>query len=272
MKKYIILSVNDNKEYLFYLPLTVWAWRKFGWEPIVFFHGNTNTPEFDLASKALIEWPIGWLQAEFHLLHAEGYKSETIAQISRLYGACVVPDDSYLMTGDIDLIPLSDYWNFDESVITQWGHDLTNYKHQPICFVGASAQNWKSLMGLTSNDYNALIKRDLDQLPQAKSTNKELWWCVDQDLITQRLENTRLTKAHIARGTDPKTGYPTGRVDRSHWTLNHDVFIDAHLPRSAYSDSKAFGQIMDLLTKIWPNEDFQWFKDYTTEFKNLVNG
>jgi len=272
MKKYIILSVNDNPQYLFYLPLTVWAWRKFGFEPIVFVNfdeDSENTPaqERQYAIAKLIS---NYATFKKHFLDVDDYKSETIAQISRLYGACVVPDDSYLMTGDIDMIPLSDYWQPNESIITTWGHDLTEYQHVPICYIGMPANKWKEVMGLTSNDYNALIKRDLDQMPESKSSNPSIVWTVDQELITQRL--SKFDKVNIERGTDPRTHYPIGRVDRSHWTLNHDVFIDAHLPRSAYSDSKAFGQIMDLLTNIWPNEDFQWVKDYTTEFKKLVNG
>jgi hypothetical protein len=124
-------------------------------------------------------------------------------------------------------------------------------------------------MGLTSTDYNALIKRDLDQMPESKSTNKAIVWTLDQELITQRLR--KFDKVNIERGTDKRTGYPVGRVDRSAWTLNHEVFIDSHLPRSAYKDKKAFNQIMGLLNKVWPNEDFQWLIDYTTEFKKLVN-
>ena len=43
-------------------------------------------------------------------------------------------------------------------------------------------------MNLNTTDYNSLIKRDLDSLPQAKDPDFYKYWFSDQDLITQRLK------------------------------------------------------------------------------------
>jgi len=266
MKKYIVLSVNDNLEYLYYLPLTCWAWRKFGWEVI----GFVSEPHDKAWGLITDTCAANGIEGTIHGVYAmEGYKSETIAQVARLYAACV--KEGYLMTGDIDMIPLSDYWKFDENEITTWGHDLTAYQHYPICYIGMPSTRWVEVMGLRNKDFHTLINEDLDSMVNAKSEDSVKRWVVDQDLITQRLNDTQFNKIAVKRGSY-KNGYPIGRVDRSAWTLKHDVFIDAHLPRSAYNDAHNFKLIMNLLHKIWPEESFKWFALYTENFRKLAHG
>jgi len=266
MAKYIILSVNDNPDYLYFTPLVCWAWRKFGWEPIIFYHGESNEVSHLVGSKLLTSIPTkNW----FNLLSHEGYRSDTITQISRLYAACV--QDGYLMTGDIDMLPLSDYWQPKEDTITVYGHDLTGYGHYPICYIGMPHTRWIEVMGLSSPDYNALIKRDLDTLPQAKNPDFYKYWFSDQDLITQRLKDVQFPITSILRG-HYKNGFAHCRVDRGAWTLDHPQFIDAHLHHQIYhrGNEWKFDKTMELLRKVWPNEDFTWFIEYHKEFKRLT--
>lgn len=262
MKKYIILSVNDNPDYLFHVPLVCWAWRKLDWEPILFFRGEMIDPVaamvFNLAG---INGSNG-----YQLPKIEGYHSETITQVSRLYGACVA--DGYLMTGDIDMLPLSDYWKPDFDKLTVYGRDLTDY-HYPICYIGAPAPIWTDIMGLVDEDYNSMIKYDLDRLPQASSTDKVKRWVSDQDLITERINSSSYTPIRIDRGTDKRTGYPVGRVDRSHWTLDHKQYIDAHLPHDILTNESSFKKVLELLHTVWPKEDWKWFINYYVKFKKI---
>jgi hypothetical protein len=261
MKKHIVLSVNDNHEYLFYLPLTVWAWRKFGWEPVILFHGEfTEAQQLIGQMEPCNDWI--WVRS------IEGYESNTITQVSRLYGS--KHDIGYFMTGDIDMIPLSDYWKpSDEKEITVWGHDLTGYNHMPICYIGMHSYMWASVMCFADGDINDYIKRDLDLIPNAKSTDSTKRWVVDQDLITERINAVQFKKNFVSRGTLPN-GYPIGRVDRSAWSINHDTLIDCHLPRGIYRDKEAFEKTMQLLHVAFPNDNFDWFVEYTEKFKQLV--
>lgn len=259
MAKYIALSVNSNPDYLYFTPLTCWAWRKLGWEPIIMAEvGVLSNPYIDLALKKSIR-----------LKKPEGYRSDTITQVSRLYAACV--QDGYIMTGDIDMIPLSDYWQPTQDEITIYGHDLTGYGHYPICYIGMPSTRWVEVMGLTSKDYNSLIKRDLDALPQAKDPDFYKYWFTDQELITKRINETQFKKNIVKRG-QYKNGYAVGRVDRGAWSLDHDVFIDAHLHHQVHHKGNEwkFNQILDLLYKVWPNEDFSWYIDYHHKFKKLT--
>lgn len=264
MKKYVVLSLNDNPIYSFYLPLVVWAWRKFGWEPIVFFAGDEIEGSIWLGLK-YVQGEIGLHRVEIQF----PYESNTIAQVSRLYAACLYGHkEDYLMTSDIDMLPLSDYWQFDPEKITTWGHDLTNFQHMPICYIGMKRPMWEEVMNLKSRRYNDMIKRDLDSIPNAQSSNLEKRWVVDQDLITAKINAIGFPKENVSRGSG-SNGYPIGRVDRSAWTLNHDVFIDAHLLRDIWKNPDHLGKTMLLLNKIWPEESFEWFIKYTNEFAKL---
>lgn len=202
----------------------------------------------------------------------KGYRSDTITQVSRLYAACI-QKDAYLMTGDIDMIPLSDYWQPKEDEITIYGHDLTGYTQYPICYIGMPSNRWVEVMGLTSDDYNALIKRDLDLMPQAKDPDFYKYWFTDQELITKRIGQTEFKKTIINRGQYPN-GLAKGRVDRANWDLNqlHSPYIDSHLLRDICKNAKNLNDTLALLYMIWPEEDFSWFVDYVFEFKKLAYG
>lgn len=266
MKKYIVLSVNDNVDYLYFTPLTCWAWRKFGWEPIVFFLGNKGDAArlaFDLSSVNPIR-----------LNKPEQYRSDTITQISRLYGACLfdrISPNDFLMTGDIDMLPLSDYWKaFDPHQPKVWGHDLTGFGHFPICYIGMTANSWGLVMNLEVQDANYHIKRDLDTLPQAKDPDFYKYWFTDQDLITQRLKEYGTSKIDFINRGQYANGYAKGRVDRGAWTLEHEQFIDAHLFQQTWQNDEKVRKTMELLETVWPEEDFQWFRNYTAQFRKLA--
>ena len=242
--KYVVLSVNNNPDYTYFKPLTQWAWNKFGWETIM----------------------IDYLPEP-----GDKYRSDTMAQVSRLFAASfdfVKPSD-YLLTGDIDMIPLSDYWRPDESKITCYGHDLTGYGHYPICYIGMNALNWMRVMRIDKNlNLTQLIEKELDQMPQAKDPDFYKYWFCDQDLATERLKKFEREIVSIERGKYPN-GYAVGRVDRGNWSLKHDRFIDAHLHHQVYHRNNhwKFEAILELLYTVWPEEDFTWFIDYHYQFK-----
>jgi hypothetical protein len=168
------------------------------------------------------------------------------------------------MTSDIDMLPLSDYWYVNESIVTTWGHDLTNYGHYPICYIGMTAKKWKEVMNLTG-DLVADMKSDLDLFNQSKSDKFEEWWQVDQDIITERLNAVSPHK--ILRGIAPNTHYPLGRIDRGAWeqTLQQEQRIDAHLLRNPWEEVN-FTKTLDLIQSIFPKEDLEWMIKYRNEY------
>lgn len=266
----IILSVNENPEYLFYVPLVCWAWEKFNWYPFIIncTNGRNELSEFVMQSVPNKKWT----ETILDISNSE-YKTETWAQISRLFASSspAIGEEDYLMTSDIDMLPLTDYW-IDRDWMSVYGHDLTNFQHIPICYVGMISLNWRVMMGIPKQwDIYTATKLALDILPNAKSDDSVKRWVVDQDLLTEKLnKNQWLSREFIKRGI-LGNGYPIGRVDRSAWTLEHKRFIDCHMLRGIWRDPDALAKTLLLLYQIWPNEDFTWFTDYTKEFAKLVN-
>jgi hypothetical protein len=265
MNRYVVYSTNNNPSYIFYWPLVHWAWQKLGWIPIGIHIENRE----DTILKRFVTSKMAGKSIEMIYNFSETqYDSSMMAQVSRLYAAHTnsLNDDDYLMTSDIDMLPLGNHWDTDYSKITCWNHDLAGFGHYPICFIGMPVKEWRRVMLIDIGDgYNSII-RDLDNLPQARSTNPEERWVVDQDLITMRLKP--LEKTVINRGV-LANGYAYGRVDRSAWTLNHKEFIDCHMLRDIWKNQENYDKTMELLRTVWPNENFAWFEEYVKEFKKL---
>jgi hypothetical protein len=264
MKKYIILSVNRNVDYMYFMPLTIWSWRKAGFEPLCTYVGRTDELT-DLIFKSADDVTI--------FKEIEGIREATIAQVSRLYVSCrpSLNDDDYLMLGDVDMLALGDHWINDTSKVTVYNHDLTEFTEIPMCYVGAPVNLWRNIMKLNGSfDWNDCLKRDIENYPNAKDPDFYKWWGCDQQILTQRLNEYGKEKiTFINRGQYPN-GFAKGRVDRGDWHLNHDQFIDAHLMQQVHHKEEKIDTLMQLLRYNWPDEDFAWFEKYTEEFKKLA--
>lgn len=232
MKKTVILSSNDNLDYLKYYPYVSWAWNELGWDTLLFYNGK-HTPllaEFETIKN-------NWA-TERNVIRVvgniDGYRSETIVQVSRLFAGICFPssEENLLMLGDVDMIPLSDYWKPEPNTITTYGWDLTDYGHFPMCYVAAKATKWREMIGVESVYVSVEheIKRLLDKTPKAKSEVWEEWWQVDQDILTEMLLKEVSGRTDIIRGVHD--GLAQGRADRYDWERTKDRgIIDAHMPR-----------------------------------------
>ncbi len=222
-RKFVIISSNGAPEYEWYLPIVKWAWNQIGWEVVC-----------------------------LRPFKSDVYLEATITQCIRLYAACLEmfePDDM-LMTSDADMIPLSDYWHPDPKEITSYGHDLTNFQHNPMCYIAMTAARWREVMCL-KDGMEATLLRDL-ALTNALDKNKELVWVVDQDIITGVLSQYKVWK--VNRGIEPGSHLPLGRMDRAGMKLP-STLIDFHGPREPWNHIekireviiKAFGKCPSLL-------------------------
>jgi len=170
------------------------------------------------------------------------------------------------------MMSLRNYWDFNPKKITIWGHDLTSFQQMPICYLGMTVDRWREVMGLPHADIQSLMKRDLDEMPDAgENGNKIDRWCTDQRLITQRINAVQFEKEFVNRGM-LTNGYPVGRIDRSAWNPNLTPLIDCHLPHDIYTNVDCFAKVYRMLCQVFPNERFEWFTKYTEEFKKIANG
>ena len=219
MTRTVILSTNDNPDYCNYLKWCQSAWNLLGWNTLTFFFGKQQLLE-STDQNRIIDITGNDLN----------YRVESIVQCYRLLAGHFV-ESGLVMTGDVDMLPMRDYWNPHPEKITAYGFDLTNYTQIPMCYVAANAARWRELFPEKN------IKDLLDKFPAARSEDFETWWKVDQDAMTQRLQrHGNIT--HIKRGL--RRGLTRGRVDRVAWdrTLNRwGRKIDAHMPRPYNEDA-----------------------------------
>lgn len=252
MNKYVVISTNDNIDYLHYLPIVAHAWNVIGYKVICFYRGELDTfPYIDLQNNLIIR-----------INHNSAYRSATLVQVSRLFAGCLnLNPNDYLLTSDVDMLPCADYWQYDPSKITVWGHDLTDFSEFPICYIGMRVDKWRDVMELSHNlPLEDQIELFLDRCPNAKSDDFYKWWGVDQQEITSRLLKHNIH--HIHRGK--VNHYAVGRVDRGNWdeSILQNDYIDSHLPRPAkHVDS--INKVHTLLTKINIKPD--WYEDYTRQ-------
>lgn len=208
--KTVILSTNDNPDYLLYLPYVQKAWNNLGWNTFTFYLGKENLESSD--------------KNQIHILQEiPSIRNVTLVQVSRLFGHHYV--DGLIMTSDIDMMPLSDYWKPSEDEVTCYGTDLTNFRHHPICYIAADKEKWQKLIPEKS------IEELTNKYANLKSNHFNEWWFLDQDIITERIQKNYKNKT-ILRNFENGLAY--GRIDRVNWEATKNsktIKIDAHMPR-----------------------------------------
>lgn len=219
MKRYVVISTNANPDYYEYLPYQEKAWKALGWDLIVMVTPDVNSLDFEVNEKSTLI---------VQLPRVDEIRTQTLAQMGRLYAAHYIhaphkeDGDPLLMTCDMDLIPLSDYWNPDPDKITVFGHDLTDHTYYPMGYIAMRASQWIDKMQITP-DIRADILRDCERTiikgeRAAYSENWEVWWNTDWRLLTDRLMPFKKEITFIDRGrrtVQPHKGvFAFGRVDR----------------------------------------------------------
>jgi len=222
----VVVSSNNNPDYLFYAPYICKAWNTLGWKVAIIVTHDVDVKLLDNCNSGenyIIQLP-----------EIKGLRMETVAQASRLYAANYLHLDALIMTSDMDLLPLQNYWNPDVNDITVYGHDLTWRSFYPMGYIAMSGHNWKRYMNLNFNTESELLRDANDpNVPHSPLSNDwEQWWNFDWALITQRLKPYESQIKFIDRGQIDIAGatLAKGRVDRYNWneTMKQDNWIDAH--------------------------------------------
>lgn len=217
MKRYVVVSTNNNPDYMFYAPYIEKAWNTLGWDLCVMVTSDVNHADLKLSNPET---------KVFTLPDIEGLRKESIAQAGRLYAANYFREEVLLMTSDIDLLPLSNYWNPHPDNITVYGHDLTDYTYFPMGYTAMRQSKWRDFMVL-GGDPKREIAQDAERYKHlTASDNWENWWNWDWQMLTDRLKKYSIT--HIHRGRQPN-GFAYGRIDRGNSMAHVEgELIDAH--------------------------------------------
>lgn len=270
----VILSSNYNLDYLFYLPITSFVWNHFGFDCVTFLAEEHDMQQVKPELRKYIEGiTVSKTKSQlYYLPAAKPVRSETVAQISRLFGAAVVEDENeYLITGDIDMIPLNSYLYRDFDKRNLYGQDLTDYTQWPMCYVGMSCKNWREFLGIEYLNAMAQIMAALQEYAHKSASQKwEEYWDTDQAYLTDKIKLFGPEKfQNIIRGRE-RTGYAYKRVDRGHWNWSPaEEYIDAHMLKNPYSEEN-FEKTYALIEHTLKGVDCTWMKEYQQQFKKLI--
>ncbi len=263
----VILSTDSNHDYSFFMPITSWLWRKFGYEPINIIVGDELTWKNDKKLSIILKKTSG--DTNF-IPEIEGHKNSTVAQCARLFGHLFANKGDYCLTADMDMLPLSkEYFQQGNKetigvpLIDLYGADLYQKTRFPICYIGMVKELWEKVMGNTLQA----------NLPQQGTSDWDAWnW--DETLFYGKAIDWDPYFHYIDRGTE-LSGLPIGRVDRSDEKLfsrasleSRPQLIDCHMLRYGFSDNN-FGKMIELLTFVLPHEDLTWIHDYREAYINI---
>jgi hypothetical protein len=192
----VAISSNGAPDYEPLVPLTVAAWKACGWDCAVL------RPDDGLASTA---------------------------QLMRLFAPLNYSDDTLVMMGDADLIPLSPetFDEISEYDIFSYGWNLVAGNEVPMCHTGALACYWREFMGYDRWPGNTLSERARAMLADFRETHPGADpWSADQMMLASRIR--RAPCAWLSRETGLMS-IPLGRYDRANGLAScHPPAVDMH--------------------------------------------
>lgn len=236
-EKIVVLSTNNAEDYFFYAKYQKHAWNKYGWKVAVMV---THDCPDDIPADYLIRLP------EF-----QGVRTATVAQASRLYAANHLPEDALLMTCDMDLIPLSDYWHPDPNDITVYGHDLTWHSFFPMGYCAMTGAKWKEKFKLTGNTEADMVRDFAKYWDMVSSENFDRWWNFDWTYLTDTLMPFKAQIKFIDRGQVDIAGatLAKGRIDRYNIAVTAgqpEPFVDFHGHNTSMSNPERLKEFTDI--------------------------
>ena len=260
-----VISTTYDDQYLFFLPIVTFLWNKLGVDVICFMpEGSVNSKPKQIS---LIGKVIKGMGVSLHGFTCHEHKEATYAQCSRLYAACLdLPEDEILVVSDIDMgvfsLPPQENGGF---VI--YGADLVPPKQYPMCYISATAGEWRRVFELNGKHYQDCLDKLLGDIECENMRGN--YWGKDQEESYLRISQNRKTLINRAL---PETQFATKRVDRddAFWRdrITPDL-VDAHLWRPGYTDEN-FANILELIETMYPNEDLTWMVNYQQQYKNLL--
>ncbi|MBS0616331.1 MAG: hypothetical protein JSR58_07270 [Verrucomicrobia bacterium] len=226
--KRVILSTNNNPNYIEFWPVVAPIWTAIGIRPTLALIADEHCP-VDTSIGDVIRFP-----------PLPDIPESLQAQVIRLFLPIMYPDEGCLIS-DIDMIPISRTYFIEGAkhcpdtgflVYRDKGAIGDESVRYPMCYNAAKGSVFGSLFGISHPD----------EIPQMI----ELWASAGLGWNTDEL----LLHAHIMQwerngGLVIRLGHGVeGRLDRGNWNIDFDhldvsQYIDCHCPRpySKYKDS-----------------------------------
>ena len=170
----VLLSCSSdsyNSVYCYYLPYIALAWRRIGFEPIVFLVGNDEI----FRRMPLLNLLENDLKITYHFYNVDSSRSISTSQLIRLFGGFLsyninTTKDLFIIISDVDLVPISRH-RFELRTLSSNSilavnafccldekFSFGNYRnlhYYPISYIGMKQHLWRQLF-LPLNECNSI--------------------------------------------------------------------------------------------------------------------
>jgi len=208
----VLLSCSSNSYnsvYCYYLPYIALAWRRIGFEPIVFLVGSDKKFE----KMPLINVLKNDLKIQYYFLNVDSSRSISTSQIIRLFGGFIsykynTTKDFFILIADADLLPISRYrfeinTNHTNYILAVNGYCCPNEKfayenyhnihYYPMSYVGMKKDLWKKIFlplnncsissNLTIDMIECCLKEIMNTTIPENVIKGTQYWDIDQKFL-----------------------------------------------------------------------------------------
>lgn len=255
MKPKAVISVTNDVNYLPFLPFAIYSWNRLGASVIVIVDEKTSkSNQFHSLTRVV--------DLDFEVMTFSCMPNEivTYSQVGRLFGAIDQPDETVLITSDVDMCV------FDESLLADpkdsiivTGIDLASndFSQIPICYSSMTSLNWKRVLSIEEN--SSLTENIAAMLEPYQPIDRASHWFLDQSYLANKVIESKIPIIGVERRLNDSHRIATRRADRDGWPddIRFDSIIDAHLPRPI-TDPDNFLKIKRLFEIKYSSHDLTW--------------
>ena len=284
-RRRVVVGVDRNATYAFFLPIFAKLWGVLGYKPEALLVGSRSqwcSPSAP-AWLALVARESRAAGANLHFLGDDasvfaGFQPCNVAQTARLVGGSLpgVADDAYVLTGDVDMLPMPRMAEF----LARGGSGAAGHlfyanayaheplPHFPLCYVGMARSAWRSLVG-DNGSPSATLFRILNANLGARAvhTSETAWhaWNFDEKWLSLRLSERKDFERFQRVDRDPSRD----RVDRAWWDRcpPPSECVDCHALRPGF-DGANWPKVRDVLARcsLLSPSDLAWVDAYRARF------
>jgi hypothetical protein len=208
----VLLSCSSDSytfAYCYYLPFISLAWRRLGFEPIVFLVGSQEK----FLRMPLINLLKNEFKIQYHFINIDSSRSISTSQIIRLFGGFILNEyhsnkDLFILISDVDLLPVSRHRFEISSNKTNYilavnayccpeerfsYGDFRNIHYYPVSYVGMNKDLWKKIFSplnqcslssnLTIDMIECTLKERMNTTIPKNVIKGEQYWDIDQKLL-----------------------------------------------------------------------------------------
>jgi hypothetical protein len=239
--KRVILSTNNNPNYIQFWPVVAPVWLAMGLRPTLALIANENCTVDESLGDVIRFDPI------------PGVPESLQAQVVRLLLPTLFPEDGCIIS-DIDMIPISRSYYFngasksppDAFLIYRdkaYGASIPAY---PMCYFAAEGQVFSSVFGITEKEQFQDVIVHWASLGYGWNTDEYVLY-----LYLKSWEEAGNQIVRLGQGVGP-------RLDRSNWIVddkNIGKYIDCHCPRPYSKYKSSIDKVVKAIFELLSNEN-----------------